>query len=275
MEQLARELPKSELHLHLDGSLSPQFLYDRAAARCINMPADNPEDLHRILRSADPDHRTLVLAAMPGFHPSGNNWLHFDFCNQFLQTSEELAIATASLVCNEYQEHNTRVVEIRFCPTLHCREGLTPDEVVEAVVRGFADGTLQATGESVGGRLVGGIIICALRSNPEEHGVEMAELAHRWLGRGVIGWDLAADEGAHPLQGHQKGVQTALQLGVPCTVHAGEWGSGPKTDQNQWLYTKEGHFDTLPNIELALELGVHRIGPVSYTHLTLPTKRIV
>ena len=40
----------------------------------------------------------------------------------------------------------------------------------------------------------------------------------RWLGRGVIGWDLAADEGAHPLHKHLSGVRRALELQVPVTV---------------------------------------------------------
>eukprot|EP00961_Rhodomonas_salina_P110604 1488359-Rhodomonas_salina.4 len=55
-----------------------------------------------------------------------------------------------------------------------------------------------------------------------EHGVEMAELAKKWLGKGVIGWDLAALEGPHPLEQHISGLKRALELGVPCTVHAGE-----------------------------------------------------
>ena len=76
--------------LHLDGSLSPEFTTSQAAARNIDLPSDDPADLHRLLRaggapSAAPEARALVLAAMPNFVPSGNNWLHFDFCNQFLQ----------------------------------------------------------------------------------------------------------------------------------------------------------------------------------------------
>merc|ERR1712166_837495 len=84
--------------------------------------------------------------------------------------------------------------------------------------------------------------------------------ASEWLGRGVIGWDLAADEGAHPLQKHLKGMNRAVQLGVPVTVHAGEWGSGAQSEANPLLYTKPGHFDTLPNIALALKAGCARIG---------------
>jgi adenosine deaminase len=113
--------------------------------------------------------------------------------------------------------------------------------VVEAVVAGFSKGALDATGGiaigEVGG-LVGGVIICALRTNPPEHGVAMAELAGSYLGKGIIGWDLAADEGAHPLSKHLPGLRRAIELGVPTTVHAGEWGSGAKSESNPHLFAQ-------------------------------------
>ena len=66
-----------------------------------------------------------------------------------------------------------RCIEIRFCPDLHCEEGLTHDQVVESVVSGFQKGALEGTGIEVGGigGVVGGIIVCALRTNPPEHGM--------------------------------------------------------------------------------------------------------
>lgn len=76
----------------------------------------------------------------------------------------------------------------------------------------------------------------------------------------MLGWDLAADEGAHPLHKHLPGLQRAVELGVPATVHAGEWGSGNDPDANRNLCTKLGHYDTLPNIRLAVEEGSQRLG---------------
>ena len=59
---------------------------------------------------------------------------------------------------------------------------------------------------------------------------------------------------------HAAGLRRAVELGVPCTVHAGEWGSGPQTPENPHLYTKPGHSDTVPNILYALDLGTSRLG---------------
>jgi adenosine deaminase len=121
------------------------------------------------------------------------------------------------------------VIEIRFCPILHVLEGLTPQEVVDAACRGFARGCAECGG--IGNPIIGGLIICALRNLSPEHGVAMAELAAANLGKtgGVIGWDLAAEEGPHPMAKHMPGLRRAVELGVPCTVHAGEVSVGSQT----------------------------------------------
>jgi adenosine deaminase len=157
-----------------------------------------------------------------------------------------------------------QVIEIRFCPALHTAEGLTAQRAVGAACRGFARGCEELGG--VGNPVIGGIILCALRNLDEAHGVEMAELAAANLGRGVIGWDLAAEEGPHPMAKHDAGLRRAVELGVPCTAHAGEWGSGQKTATNPYLYTKAGHVDSVPNILFAVDGGCARLGHA----ITLP-----
>ena len=57
----------------------------------------------------------------------------------------------------------------RFCPSLHTLEGLSPEQAVEAVLAGYR-------GQD---QVVGGVIIVALRSSSQEHGLEMARLAAR------------------------------------------------------------------------------------------------
>lgn len=73
-------------------------------------------------------------------------------------------------------------LELRLCPALHCKEGLSIDEVLEAVIYGFSAGIEQS-----GDRLEGGIIVCIMRSMPLRHAREMIDLAERFLDRGVIG----------------------------------------------------------------------------------------
>jgi adenosine deaminase len=140
--------------------------------------------------------------------------------------------------------------------------------VLEAAIKGYHQGVMHCSiGKKQGSipHVIGGIIVCALRTKPEEHGVEMAELAAQHVGKGVVGFDIAGEEGPHPLFKHQTGIQHAVSRGVPLTIHAGEWGT--KWDKKtEYLNTEPGHFDSAPNIQLAIDLGCQRIGHALTLH---------
>ena len=102
----------------------------------------------------------------------------------------------------------------------------------------------------------GGIIICALRSKDAAHCLEMAQLSGKYLQLeknkpiGVVGFDIAGDEGSYPINSYDcplvQGIQKAQNLGVPVTIHAGEWPE---------------KFNSLENIKFAIDhLKVQRIG---------------
>ena len=95
----------------------------------------------------------------------------FDFCNQFLQTRDELTSATADLL-GRLADRNVWYAEVRFCPSLHTLEGLTEDQAVQAVIDG-----VRAKSEVI----VAGVILCALRSKGAQHGVAVARLAKKHL----------------------------------------------------------------------------------------------
>jgi adenosine deaminase len=203
-KQLLSRLPKTELHLHLDGSLPFEFILKRAVERNILLPATTSQELRNYIhdlktkaRKIDPKHTQMA----------GKNWGVFDWCNQFLQTKEELKDA-ASLICkNIERDHNVKRVELRFCPTLHTLEGLTPKEAVEAVVEGVPD--------------TGGVIICALRSNDAQHSLEMAQLTietNNQTNGKVCGFDIAGDEGSYPLHIHQESIKLCKTNQIPVTV---------------------------------------------------------
>ena len=95
-----------------------------------------------------------------------------------------------------------------------------------------------------------GILLVALRSRGEEHGLQVAHLVAANLGAGiVVGMDVAGDEGSYPLAGQGPmvaGVKEASRLGVPLTLHAGEWPE---------------KYGSLANLEWAVgQAGVMRIG---------------
>ena len=213
----AKRWPKVELHLHLDGSLSPDFIARRAAVRGIMLPAPSER-----LRAWLMDRKLDKLKKDDNKANKGGNWPVFDFCNQFLQTELELREGTADLLAR-LGDDGVVYAEIRFCPELHTKEGLSEEKVIESVIEGFRSQN----------QVKGGLILVALRSKDAAHGVHTAKLASKYLQKtkddlpGVVGMDVAGDEGTYPLASEKdamvEGVNEALKLGVPLTLHAGEW----------------------------------------------------
>ena len=185
----------------------------------------------RASQAKSSDARDITAVALK------QNWAVFDLMNTLLQTEGELSRATYELAACLKSEHNVWYAEIRFCAALHTLEGLTQDEAVGAVVDG-----LRRACATVG--LRGGIILCALRSHPAPHPLETAKLARRWLGHGVVGFDVAGSETyALSLPAIVSALEACSEWGVPTTVHAGELPRG-----------------MLTNLRTALRLGVDRIG---------------
>jgi adenosine deaminase len=102
-------------------------------------------------------------------------------------------------------------------------------EVIEAVLRGLHAAPIKAVA-----------IVCAMRQHGPEENVELARVAGRFAGRGVVGFDLAGDEARFPAAPHRPAFEAARSEGLRLTCHAGEAGDPA-------------------NVEEALELGVERI----------------
>lgn len=198
---LLQALPKAELHLHLDGSLRPDTMVELAREAGVTLPSDDPRVLERLMRADDSGDLVEYLR-------------RFDLTLSVMQTVGALERIARELV-EDLAAENVRYAEIRFCPLLNTRAGLSGDEVVEAVLRGVEDAT-TAKGIRIG------LILCALRSLDPSRSVEMAELAVRWKGRGVVGFDLAGAEAGHPPRKHREAFEVAASANLPVTIHAGE-----------------------------------------------------
>ena len=140
---------------------------------------------------------------------------------------------------------------------------MTAREAVEAVTRGVLRAFPSPSSSNSDPGHSGGVIICALRSYSREHSLEMAELACELFqeSKGVIcGFDLAGDEGTYPLSLHKEAILYCKARSLPVTVHAGEWP------------------DTTANLQLALQLGVDRIGHGAQsliTRITLDSPHVI
>ena len=199
-------LPKAELHVHLDGSLRPMTLADLARDRGVPLPSYDAGVLARHMRVADA--RSLE-----------------EYLDRFVLTlsvmQDEAALERiARELVEDHARENVRYAEIRFCPALCTRDGLGPDEVLDACLRG-----MEGAAETLG--VHARVIVCALRTLDPVVSVEMAELAVAYRGRGVVAFDLAGPEAGYPVREHLEAFRVAGAAGLPVTVHAGEGFGAP------------------------------------------------
>jgi adenosine deaminase len=103
--------------------------------------------------------------------------------------------------------------ETRFAPLFHTKKGLTHQQVVAAVLKGMARGRQDFGIQS-------GLIICAMRNMNVS--LEMAELAVDFRERGVVGFDLAGEEGGFPPKKHVDAFHYIQRENFNITIHAGE-----------------------------------------------------
>lgn len=204
IKDIIAKLPKSELHLHLDGSLSCSFILETAKRKGIQFP--DPEDPNKLtdllMREKSAQRQGTKSVIEPYILPkykSSSNWKIFDFCNQFLQSEEDLFTATRQLVVDLVLNHNVWIIEIRFCPTLHILDGLSESKVVESVISGYQSG-VQYVAQQTGIEVKGGIILCILRSFDESHWFKMLDLTAKYLDKGVVAMDIAGNEAGFPLR---------------------------------------------------------------------------
>jgi adenosine deaminase len=196
-----RILPKIELHLHLDCSLSYKVVQQ------LN-PAVTPEEYHHsfVAPPKCTDLADYITRAIKGF--------------ELMQTPEQLRLVTLDLF-EQLQADRVIYAEIRFAPLLHIAGGLSPEAVVHAVNNTVTEG-IRATGVQAG------LILCTLRHFSEEQSMETVRLVHQFKGTHVLAFDIAGDEAGFPIHNHEKAFRFANENHIPCTAHAGE-AKGPES----------------------------------------------
>jgi len=197
-DDVLRALPKTDLHIHLDGSLRPATFVELGRAAGLDMPDDEAALRARYC----PGQGTGSLPEYLAF---------FDHTVACLQTAESLERVARELA-EDAAAANVRVLEVRFCPLLHLEQGLNLDDCVAAVYRG-----LLAVD-----RVQGGIIVTGLRTIDPAQSLELAQLAVNWKGRGVVAFDLAGAEAGQPAADHREAFYLCMKHNLPATCHAGE-----------------------------------------------------
>src|SRR5262250_3977387 len=196
-----RTVPKVLLHDHLDGGLRPRTILELAHETGYNgLPADNEEELtQRLTEGAHRGHLEIYLDA-------------FRHTVAVMQTPDALRRVAAECA-EDLAADGVVYAEVRFAPELHTERGLTLDEVVEAVLDGFRQGSERR-----------GITVYALLTamRTAARSLEIAELAVRYRDEGVVGFDIAGAEAGSPPSRHLDAFQYVARENFHISIHAGE-----------------------------------------------------
>jgi adenosine deaminase len=196
-----RRAPKVLLHDHLDGGVRPLTIVELADADgYAGLPTSDPDELSAWMRRGA-DRKDLVLYLETFAHTVG-----------VMQTGEALA-RVARECAEDLASDGVVYAEVRFAPELHLDGGLSLDEIVDAVVGGFADG-------SAGRPITVRTLLTAMRTAARS--LEIAELAVRWRDRGVVGFDIAGAEAGFPPTRHLDAFEHVRRENFHLTIHAGE-----------------------------------------------------
>lgn len=241
-EEFVKKLPKTDLHVHLDGSLREQTLIDIAKEEKVDLPSYTPDGLNEIV-----------------FKPSYANldeYLRgFGLTNKVLQRAEHLDQVAYELAIDNFSE-GVRHLEVRFAPQLHMSDELSFSQVMHAVDAGLrrARSEINAAIPEDEPEFDYGIIVIAMRFfapnfsryyralstvHSYSDSTEIIQMASSELARAtvqlrdesdvqVVAFDLAGSEYGYPAGDHEEAFAYAHRHFLKKTVHAGE-AYGPES----------------------------------------------
>lgn len=242
---LLAQLPKTDLHCHLDGSMRLETLIELARDHGVTLPSETPSGL-----------RELVFKDQYRDLP---DYLHgFAYTCAVLQDLEAIERVSYELAQDCLAE-GVCYLEVRFAPQLHAKKDVSIAEVLASVDRGLerARREHEATDEVRNGLRPPfryGIITCAMRMFTAGFAPYFADLlsvlepwpvkqvygaaslalaravvdARDRLGLPVVGFDLAGAEAGHPASDHKDAYTFCHRHFLKKTVHAGE-AYGPES----------------------------------------------
>ncbi|TMR09092.1 adenosine deaminase [Nonomuraea turkmeniaca] len=196
-----RRAPKVLLHDHLDGGLRAETIVELARETGYDrLPTNDPDNLRVWFEEAS-DSGSL------------ERYLEtFDHTVGVMQTRESL-VRVAAECAEDLAADGVAYAEVRFAPEQHTTTGLSLDEVVEAVLEGFKQGS-RGRGVRVG------TLLTAMRH--QARSMEIAELAVRYRDVGVVGFDIAGAEAGYPPTRHLDAFEYLQRENAHFTIHAGE-----------------------------------------------------
>lgn len=191
------DIPKAELHLHIEGTLEPEMVFELARRNDVAIPYASVEDLRARYRFTDL-----------------RSFLDIYYANMAVLRTRADFHDLAAAYLRKAAEQGVRHAEIFFDPQAHLARGVGMDTVI---------GGLSSAIEEAEATMSAALILCFLRDEPAESALDTLRLAEPLLDR-IIGVGLDSAEVGHPPSKFTEVFRRAHELGLKAVAHAGEEG---------------------------------------------------
>lgn len=199
MTAFIRGLPKAELHLHIEGSLEPELMFELARRNRIALPFKSVEEVRAAYAFSN-------LQDFLDIYYQGAEVLRTE------EDFRDLAMAYFRRVAADGCRH----VELFFDPQTHTDRGIPFAVVADGLLAGMAEAE-----RSLG--ITSKLILCYLRHLPEEAALETLRQAEPYLDR-IAGVGLDSSEVGHPPSKFARVFRASRERGLKLVAHAGEEG---------------------------------------------------
>ncbi|NTU79031.1 MAG: adenosine deaminase [Chloroflexales bacterium] len=198
LEELIRRMPKVELHLHLEGTITPRTLLELARRNGVTLPAADEAGVAALFRYRDFGEFLGIFMALARAIVCGED---------FERLAYELGLDLAA--------QEVRYAEVMISPMQYINRGLDLREVIEGTLAGFARAEREA-----------GVILRLALDYGRQYGPDRAwavlEVARQTQPLGVVGWSIGGNEIGHPPEPFAPIFAAAREAGFGLMAHAGE-----------------------------------------------------
>ncbi|MBY8090528.1 adenosine deaminase [Vibrio fluvialis] len=199
MKEFIQQLPKVELHLHIEGSLEPELMFDLAQRNQIAIPFSSPDEVRAAYQFSN------LQSFLDIYYQGANVLIHeqdfFDLTWAYL------------LRC---QQDNVMHTEIFFDPQTHTARGIAFETVINGITQALAKGQQELGISSQ-------LIMCFLRHLSEADAMHTLQQALPYKDK-IVGVGLDSSEQGHPPEKFQQVFRQAREAGFIAVAHAGEEG---------------------------------------------------
>jgi adenosine deaminase len=194
-----RRMPKAELHIHIEGSLEPELIFEMARRNGVAIPYASVEDLRR----------AYAFTNLQSFLD-----IYYAGASVLLKEQDFFDMAWAYL--QRAAGDNVVHPEIFFDPQTHTARGVSMATVIDGLHRACTEAKAKLGVDA-------SLILCFLRHLSEEEAFDTLEQAQPYLGK-FIGVGLDSSEVGHPPEKFARVFARCRKLGLHLVAHAGEEG---------------------------------------------------